>query len=221
MRASPLIGATLALAWLCGATSPLAATCEPVGDIRFICDVIGPEDLAVVPGTEWVIASGNQEGGAIQLISVAEKTARPLFPTPSPAVRLDSTTYPTCPGPIDPDEGAQFRAHGLYLEPGDGNVHTLYVVHHGTRESVEVFELDARTTPPSLTWVGCAVAPETHVLNAVVALPEGGFAATNTRGGDVWEWHTADGWALVPGSENTAPNGLEISDDGRWFYVAG
>ena len=26
-----------------------AAGCEPAGDIRFICDLIGPEDLAIVP----------------------------------------------------------------------------------------------------------------------------------------------------------------------------
>ena len=35
----------------------------PVGEIQFICDLISPEDLAVLPGEEWVIASGNQEGG--------------------------------------------------------------------------------------------------------------------------------------------------------------
>ncbi|MEO2005359.1 MAG: hypothetical protein ABGY41_14830 [Candidatus Poribacteria bacterium] len=34
-------------------------------------------------------------------------------------------------------------------------------VHHGTRESVEVFEVDADATPPALTWVGCAPALST------------------------------------------------------------
>ena len=46
---------------------------------------------------------------------------------------------------MDPDEGAAFRAHGLYLKPGDGGVHTVYLVHHGNRESVEVFEPEAMT----------------------------------------------------------------------------
>ena len=84
-----------------------------------------------------------------------------------------------------------------------------------------MFEVDAHPTPPVLTWVGCAVAPEALGLNAVVALPEGGFAATSPRTGDVWEWHTGTRWTQVPGSEDTAPNGLEISDDGRWLYVVG
>ena len=39
----------------------MAATaddCAPVGEIQFICNLISPEDLAVLPGEEWVIASG-------------------------------------------------------------------------------------------------------------------------------------------------------------------
>ncbi len=197
--------------------------CEPVGDIRFICDLSGPEDLAVVPGAEWVIASGNQEGGRIHLVNVADKTTSVLFPTPARTERLDRTTWPTCPGPLDPAEldGNEFRAHGLYLDPGEGGVHTLYVVHHGRRESIEVFEVDAGAQPIALAWVGCAVAPEALRLNSVVALPEGGFAATSTSTGDVWEWHTEGGWSLIAGTEDTTPNGLEISPDGQWLYVAG
>ena len=195
-------------------------TCDSVGEIQFICDVISPEDLAVVPGGEWVIASGNREGGRIQLVNVEEKTATVLFPTSAPNVRLDATTYPTCPGPLDIAEGVDFRTHGLYLKPGQGDVHTLYVVHHGTRESIEVFDVDA-TGRPTLTWVGCAVGLEAHGFNGVVALPDGGFVATSPRSGDVWEWQTDSGWMQVPGSEGTAPNGLEVSADGQWLYVAG
>ena len=204
-----------------GVAAPAAAQCEAVGDIRFICDVIGPEDLALVPGAEWVIASGNQAGGRIQLVHVRDKTATALFPTAMRRERLDATTYPSCPGPLDLSNPDAFRAHGLYLDTHDSAVHTLYVVHHGTRESIEMFEVDARVSPPALTWVGCVVAPEGLGLNSVVALPDGGFAATSPRTGDVWEWQTEAGWTRIPGSEDTTPNGLEISPDGRWLYVAG
>ncbi len=200
--------------------APSGLPCETVGAIQFICDLISPEDLAVVPGSEWVIASGNRPGGRIHLVSVRDKTATELFPGATRNERLDSETYSTCPGPIDPNEGDAFAAHGLYLDPGQGNVHTLYVVHHGSRESIEVFEVDARSTP-TMAWVGCAVAPEALGLNGVVALPEGGFVATSPRTGDVWEWQTASGWTRIPGSEDTAPNGLEVSADGRWLYIAG
>ncbi|MCY3843377.1 MAG: hypothetical protein OXH69_07525 [Acidobacteria bacterium] len=200
-----------------------AAGCEPAGDIRFICDLIGPEDLAIVPGDEWVVASGNQEGGRIHLVNVADKTTSVLFPTPDRAERLDAATYPSCPGPLEAEEldNDEFRAHGLFLKPGAGDVHDLYVVHHGRRESIEVFELDAGAAPMTLAWVGCAVAPEGLRLNSVVALPEGGFAATSTSTGDVWEWSTDSGWSVIPGTDDTTPNGLEISPDGAWLYVAG
>ncbi len=198
-----------------------AAPCEPVGEIQFICDLISPEDLAILPGSEWVIASGAQEGGRLHLVSVRDKTTTVLFPTPLQDERHDTTTYPTCPGPLAPEEQEIFRAHGLYLKPGEGAVHTLYVVHHGMRESVEVFEVDAQVMPPGLTWVGCAPALSTLSLNSVVALPDGGFAATSGPTNDVWEWQTGTGWTRIPGSEGTAPNGLEVSKDGRWMYIAG
>ena len=200
--------------------APSGLPCETVGEMQFICNLVSPEDLAVVPGSEWVIASGNRAGGRIHLVSIADKTATVLFPAANPNERLDTETYPTCPGPIDPNEGDAFNAHGLYLEPGQGEVHTLYVVHHGNRESIEVFEIDARTTP-TMTWIGCAVAPESLGLNGVVALPEGGFAATSPRTGDVWEWQPGSGWTRIPGSEDTAPNGLEVSADGQWLFIAG
>ena len=196
------------------------APCTPVGEIRFICTLVSPEDLAIVPGAEWLIASGNRAGGRLHLVSVRQKTATVLFPTPKPNVRFDRKAYPICPGPLDIEKPDAFRAHGLYLKPGAGAVHTLYVVHHGTRESIEVFELNVGTAPPILTWVGCAPAPPKQVFNGVVALPDGGFAATSNAA-DVRQYSPATGWTLVPGSEGTAPNGLEISKDGQWLYIAG
>ena len=192
--------------------------CDPVGEINFICDMVSPEDLAVIPGETWAITSGAREGGRLYLLSVSEKTSTLLFPTPDSEQRLDAETYPDCPGPLDLANPDTSRYHGLYLKPGEGDVHTLYSVHHGSRESIEAFEVDAGSTPPSLTWIGCAPGEEGHGFNSVVALPEGGVAATS---GGVWEWHTDTGWTLVPGSEDTVPNGIEISRDGQWLFIAG
>ena len=38
--------------------------------------------------------------------------------------------------------------------------------------------------------------------------------------GALYEWHTGKGWTKIPGSEASAPNGLEISKDGKTVYVA-
>ena len=215
-RPAPEPGNSAAAAYAAVGVTP----CTPLGEIRFVCGLVSAEDLAVLPGSEWVIASGNREGGRLHLVSVRDKTSTVLFPTATRNERL-AATYPTCPGPLDLMKPDDSRAHGIYLKPGPGGVHTLYVVHHGTRESIEVFEVDAKAGPPTLTWVGCAPALSIHGFNAVVAFPEGGFAATSTRTNDVWQYQTATGWRRIPGTEGTAPNGLEISKDGRWLYVAG
>jgi hypothetical protein len=233
------VGVSVALALSLASAGTRAAGCDPVGNVRFICDQVGPEDLAIVPGGEWVISSGNVANGAVRLINVRDKTTTVLFPTAAPRERLDKKTYDSCPGPIDPAEKEKFRAHGLYLRPGKNALHTLYVVHHGNRESIEIFELDTRAKPPQLTWIGCAVAPEPIELNAVVGLADGGFITTNfePRGsaeaggrtrimagensGELWEWHTGTGWKKIPGTEAAGPNGLEISKDGKTLYIGG
>src|SRR6266446_561468 len=238
MRVLTYVGLSVAVAVLLEFAGPGAAGCDSVGNVRFICGQVGPEDLAIVPGGEWVLSSGNVANGGIRLINIRDKTTTVLFPTAPPMERLDKKTYNSCPGPLDPAEGEKFRAHGIYLRPGKNSVHTLYVVHHGNRESIEVFEFDARPRPPTLTWIGCAVAPDPIGLNSVAGLPDGGFITTNfsPRGsdaaartrmmagennGELWEWHTSTGWKIVPGSESAGPNGVEISKDGKWLYIGG
>lgn len=183
MRVLALLGLSVVFALPQGTAGPRMA-CDSLGNVQFICGVIGPEDLVVVPGSEWVIASGDAAGGAITLINVRDKTTTALFPTATPRLRPDAKIYDSCPGPIDAEEKDKFRAHGLYLRPASRNSrHTLYVVHHGNRESIEVFELDGRAKVPTLTWIGCAVAPEIVGLNSVVGLPDGGLAAWVERNG--------------------------------------
>ncbi len=194
--------------------------CDPVGEVQFICDMVSPEDIVVVPGTEWAIVSGAREGGRLNLVNVSDKTSTVLFPTPDSEQRLDAEAYPECPGPFDLANPDVSRLHGLYLAAGSDDVHTLLVVHHGPREAIEFFEVDAGDSRPSLAWTGCAVAPEGANLNSVVALPGGGFATTNAGIG-VWEWHADSGWVVLPESEDTAPNGIEVSGDGQTLYIAG
>jgi hypothetical protein len=225
---------TFAAAFLWLAASPPAATqpagCEPDGQIRFICGVVSPEDLVAVPGGEWVVASGYVRGG-VHLVNTRTLATTQVFPASPPRERLDRQRYASCPGPVDPGENEKLSAHGLAIAPGSSSVHTVYLVHHGFRESIEVFELDARQSPPAFTWIGCVIAPGTAAFNSVTPLAGGGFAATNpnrrvkppnpdpANTGEVWEWQPTDGFRVIPGSEGHGPNGIEASPDGRWLYV--
>jgi len=185
-------------------------------------------------GPRWVVASAYSGTGGVALIRVSDRTSHTAYPSASARNRQDATTYPDCPGPPDTQN---FLTHGVYVEPGNGPTWKLFVVGHGAREAIEVFEVDTTPAMPVVTWIGCVVAPDPIGLNSVRGLPDGGFVTTNflPRGGtqeatqrmregetngELWEWHTATGWVEVPGSEAAGANGVELSADGRTLYVA-
>ena len=191
-----------------------------------MCDQSGAEDLVAVPGTPWVVASGMAMNGGVRLVNTRTLASTTLFPSGTAQERPDRQAYAACPGPFDAAGKAAFKAHGLYLYPGRGGLFTLLVVHHGSRESIEVFELETRSAAPFLTWTGCVVAPEPIGLNSVAGLPDGGFLTTNfqprnadqaararmmegEKNGELWEWHSASAWQKVPGTESAGPNGIE------------
>lgn len=212
--------------------------CSPEGTVHFICVESAPEDLVSVPGTDWVIASAISGDGGLRLISKHDHAVTLLYPSAGVQETLDKKTYDTCPGPLEPDDKAKFITHGLAFGARRQNIYTLYAIHHGKRESVEAFDLDLHAKTPSLTWVGCVVFPDPMGLNALVALPEGGFIAPNYRergegaaaslnkmragenNGEVWEWHTGKGWRKLPGTEGSGLNGVELSPDAKTLYIA-
>jgi len=208
--------------------------CVDATGIQFVCGQQGPEDLVVVPGGAWVVASALAGSGGINLVRVSDRTSTKVYPAASAKDKLDAKIYNTCPGPPDV---SKFTTHGLSLLPGRGNVHRLFVVGHGAREAIEVFELDARPPTPVLTWIGCAIAADPIGLNSVRGLADGGFITSNflprggaptatqrmmtgEKNGELREWHTASGWKKVPDSEAAGANGLEMSEDGKTLYVA-
>ena len=213
---------------------PQQPPCNPK-DREWVCGQQTPEDLVALPGGKWVLSSAYMGTGGINLIRVADRSSSVVFPGPAVKIEPDKKTYAACAGP--PTAADKLTTHGLYVEAGDGPVLQFMAVGHGTRESIEVFKLDVRPATPSLTWVGCVIAPEPIGLNAVRGLPDGGFVTTNwlprggapdalqkmmagERNGELWEWHAASGWQKVPGSEAAGANGVELSADGKTFYMA-
>ena len=112
----------------------------------------------------------------------------------------------------------------------------LYVVGHGAREAIEIFDVDATGARPSLTWRGCVLMPEGLAANSVASFADGSIVATvlfmpgttfadaivaRKPTGAVFEWSPgATAFELVEGSQLPANNGIEVSADGREFYVA-
>ncbi|HVX92416.1 MAG TPA: hypothetical protein VG985_04255 [Xanthobacteraceae bacterium] len=214
------------------------AACDPAAGLAFVCGLTNAEDLVSVPGTPWILASGLADGeqaqGHIYLVNTRDRAVRVALPG-HVAYRQDTKSFGTCPGA--PDE-TKFSAHGLSLRVGAATEHTLYVVHHGERESVEVFRLDAAGALPSLTWVGCVVDPAGVFGNGVAALPGGAFAASiflrtddpkamdklaaGEPEGGLLIWRPGTGWEEVAAAATiSADNGVAASPDGRHLFVAG
>jgi DNA-binding beta-propeller fold protein YncE len=173
--------------------------------------------------------------GALQLIDGRAKTFKTIFPAETAGVSPDTKSYPDCPGPPNM---AGFTAHGISLRPSgpvEDHSYKLLAINH-SREAVEVFTVQETEQEPDITWVGCVIMPQNTSTNSVAALPDGGFVATkmfdptkegalaDVRAGKisglVYEWSPKSGFSVVPGSAMSAPNGIEVSPDGKWVYVA-
>ncbi len=220
----------LALAW----SAPAAAEtgCEPAGQYGFVCGPRSAEDLVQIPGTDWIIASGMIADAPIYLVDARNKTWSELYPGESPRAEQDMETYGACPGAPAP---GTLISHGLNIRAHADGGATLYVVGHGGRESIEVFDVDTSGAAPVLTWRGCVLTPGGMAANSVASMADGTLLATiplyhgvpisaamagyNT--GAVYRWSPGDaGFTRVEGTELPYGNGIEVSADGTEFYIA-
>ncbi|MGB5164603.1 MAG: SMP-30/gluconolactonase/LRE family protein [Woeseiaceae bacterium] len=206
--------------------------CDDFGDYSYVCGPISAEDLVLVPGTKWVVASGFGGGASLYLVDSEQKTWRNLYPGDEPRALQNIRTYGACPGSPDPNG---FVAHGLNIRAGADGHSTLYVVGHGEREAIEVFDVNTDGDVPVLTWVGCIMTPDGMQANSVASLADGSLLVTiplhtgiqineafaGKPTGAVYAW-TPGGEAFrkVEGTEMPYANGIEVSDDGKEFYIA-
>jgi hypothetical protein len=215
-----------------GIITAQSLACAPSGGLNFICGLQAAEDLVLVPSTRWLIASGMSPGSGLHLIDTQAKTARSLFNADVSTARADKNKFAGCAGPPDPK---QVVLHGLSLRPAQAGRYTLYATNHGGRESIEVFDIDARSGTPSASWIGCVLLPEKLAANSVAAFSDGALVATvlvlpGKTFEDVWAGRNtgvvlmwtpgSKDFRMLAGTELPGNNGIETSSDDREFYVA-
>jgi len=228
-----------------GPPQPPLMTCGLHGDIDIICGTRSPEDLELTPDGKFLVVSQfvNGPGGAgiagLMLFDSVKRTFTRLTATADP--RKDWGD-PACPGPLAADA---LRPHGISLLRRNNGATQLYVVNHGGRESIEMFELKQSGGTWDLIWHGCVVSKE--AFNDVAAQPDGGFVATHPTAlqpvaqqggapggqgkgapafdlfsgqptGYVSRWISGKGEAELPGTRAGYPNGVLVSSDGRTVY---
>lgn len=222
---------TLVLLLSCPVAEAAEGGCDASGEYGFVCGPHNAEDLVLIPGTQWIISSGMAAGGSMFLIDTKQKAWTELYPGDAPLAQQDMKVYGDCPGSPDPNN---FVSHGLNLRPGGDGRSTLYVVGHGEREAIEVFDVDANSETPVLTWKGCILTPDGMQANSVASLGDGSLLATiplhtgipisdalaGKLTGGVYAWSPGEsGFTMVQGTEMPYANGIEVSADGQEFYV--
>ena len=207
-----------------------AAPCTPSMGLNFVCGLPQSEDLLQIGASKYLLASGMEKGGGLNLIDTEAKTARRLY---TGEARPDRKLYPDCPAAPDIKV---LDSHGIALRPTrTAGLYNVYAVTHSPFESIQVFSLDARGGEPSVTWTGCVKLPADFRTNSVTATRDGTILAnvqmkgTTTNvdfingrpTGGVFEWKPADKvLRLLPGTELAGNNGLELSRDESEFYIA-
>jgi len=206
--------------------------CAGSGGLNFICGLPAPEDLVLVPGTRWLIASGMEAGSGLHLIDTQAKSARTMFGAGVASFRADKSRFAGCSAPLDPKVAV---LHGLSLRAAETGRYTLYATNHGGRESVEVFEVDSRGSAPTATWIGCVTTPNNFAVNSVAAFRDGTLVATvlvlpGKTFQDVWAGRNtgvvlmwtpgSKDFRTLTGTELPGNNGIETSADDTEFFVA-
>jgi hypothetical protein len=197
-----------------------------------ICGLTNPEDVVRLGSTQFAIASSLARAphspSHLYLVDFASKVAAPIVPSKSPYTKR--SLDPTC---APPENFRTLITHGLASRsdgPGHGR---LYVVNHGGKQSIELFEWRVHGRNVALTWRGCVHVPSTVLANAVAPLPDGvavtSFGSPNDPklanlvagrpSGFVMIWSERTGWIRLQGSDLPGDNGIESSPDGRTLYV--
>jgi len=205
--------------------------CSSTGDLKFVCSAEHPEDLAHIPGTRWLIASGFSDGAGLKLVDTRNDTLRRWYTGAPGQINHDAAAFPDC---ASAPAAALFNAHGINLKQRRPGEYTLYVVNHGGRESIEVFSVRSPGEQPELSWKGCVLLPQGMAANSVAAYRDGTILASiltrpgttitdfvNGRNtGVILERKPgAAGFEVIPGTDLPGNNGLETSLDDREFYV--
>jgi len=242
---TPLIAAAIAAlavtaaprAVLAQPAAPAPVACADGARLKVICGLKAPEDLVQVPGTDWIIVSGlgdganpastSASGGELAVIDPAAHTGRKLSFTPG----APKAPYTGCAAAPDPD---RLLTHGLNIQGVARGRARLFVVGHGGREAIEVFDVAVAKSGPALTWIGCIAAPEGAFHNSVAPLKDGRVVATDflhkpstfrdllsgKTTGAVYIWKPGGTLTKLPGTDLGAPNGVEVTPDGRYLFVA-
>jgi hypothetical protein len=217
------------------------APCDP--NDRNFCGLDGVEDMAFVPGTDWMLVGS-------MFINVQTKQRVPLA-IPFAEVKTvplhgnADLSSPECSGPP-----TSFHAGANDIKRVGSEVHAIVINYQRPVMSepaeisarIERLWIDMTSGIPEARWLGCFPVPLAYSVNDVAISPRGDIYASvpvertdppteiavlrekwlaHIPTGFAIEWKHDSGWTKVPGTDVPFANGVGVSLDGRVFAVAG
>jgi len=212
---------------------PLAHAAAPCDTGSQICGIGNAEDAMRLGTTHWAIATRLERDPAMTsgfyLVDLKSHHASELVTDDS---RAADARFKACPGPLDPKK---LMTHGMdvhWLAPEHGE---LYAINHGSRESIEVYDLRMANDGAHLQWIGCVPVPTDTLSNGVTYVP-GGIAVTSfgqrddkdlatlrkgKPSGFVSMWTPDKGWQHLPNTQFAGDNGIAWHAEDNTLYVNG
>lgn len=202
-----------------------------------LCGLPSPEDIADLAGTPWLLVSLLNSGDGVSLIALDTRdNSITRIRQDDIADDAQHAGDPACRRPA-----GTYHPSGIGVRPVESG-YRLVVIDRGVQQDKVQFygvTMD-EAGKPHVAWQGCVQAPLPFFLNDIAPMPDGGFAATHmyTRvdgwrkslmslkyllhidTGYVVRWSPDAGWAQVPNSQGSFPNGLDVSADGKTIYFA-
>lgn len=191
-----------------------------------LCGFDGPEDIAVLAGSRWLVVSGQGRGqGDTGLVAIDTRGGRRIAFARPTGVQAEEAGC------------LSGRAGGIGVRR-EGKGYRLLRIVHGAHDTIERWRLAVDRHGVTAQRLGCLAVPPALYLNDLAPLPEGSLVATHmfdraldraaleallARGaptGEVMRWTPTGGWAPVPGAAGSFPNGVDASADGGVLVYA-
>ena len=75
------------------------APCDEAQGTSFVCGADHPEDLVLIPGTQWIVASGFNAGSGIKLVDTRSRSLRRWYTGAESQLARDERLFPQCSSP--------------------------------------------------------------------------------------------------------------------------
>ena len=207
--------------------------CNDDDSFSIVCGFQNPEDLYLSPSKNKIIISEfgslapNTKYGAISFYDlVSESIKRPIF-------SYEDNTWgdPQCNL-----KSKKLSPHGMDLIKRYDGKFMLAVVNHLPKETIELYEL-IENDSIDLIWRGCVDAPKNKYFNDVALKKDGSFYVTHmydsdssqwsialasmfkNSTGEVYFWSSDQGFSVVPNTEGSFPNGIDLDNNEENLYI--